>query len=118
MEQRYNNFDKQLRQDFEQLADTTAAMPLFTQLYGGSVQEGELSSKCKELMAMAIGVVLDNEGCIIYHLKNALAVGATPAEVYEAADVAIMMGGGPAVVGATRILHIMSEIEEAKQLQP
>jgi alkylhydroperoxidase/carboxymuconolactone decarboxylase family protein YurZ len=36
------------------------------------------------------------EHCIIIHVRGALQSGATPEEIWEAAQVGVVMGGGPA----------------------
>ncbi|MEZ4869129.1 MAG: carboxymuconolactone decarboxylase family protein [Caldilineaceae bacterium] len=62
-------------------------------------------------MALSIGIVLQCDGCMLYHLRNALKAGANAQEVYEAANVAIMMGGGPAVVYAAKVEAMLSQLE-------
>ncbi len=49
-------------------------------------------------MALSIGIAVHCDGCIAYHVYDAIATGATHAEVIETTGVTIMMGGGPAVV--------------------
>lgn len=66
--------------------------PLFQTL----MKEGSLSTKHKELIAVALGVAQHCEPCIYAHVEKALRHGASPAEIMEAAGVAVMMGGGPA----------------------
>jgi AhpD family alkylhydroperoxidase len=60
--------------------------------------EGALSAKVKELMALALAITSHCEGCIVYHIENAIRHGATRDEVAETIGVAVMMGGGPATV--------------------
>ncbi|MEW5826087.1 MAG: carboxymuconolactone decarboxylase family protein [Candidatus Bipolaricaulota bacterium] len=59
--------------------------------------DGALSRRQKELTAVAISIVKGCERCISYHVKAALAQGASPAEIQEAALVAVIMDGGPAL---------------------
>ena len=74
----------------------------FAALHRAAVAEGELSAKVKELMALAIAVVKQCDGCIAFHAKAAVRRGATAAEVAEALDVALLMDGGTASVYAPR----------------
>lgn len=60
--------------------------------------EGGLSAKCKELIALGIGIAVRCEPCIYTHVEKCLKAGATPKEVMNAAGVAVMMGGGPVYV--------------------
>lgn len=46
---------------------------------------------------------------MLYHLRNALKAGATEQEVFEAANVAIMMGGGPTVVYSARLEEMVAQ---------
>ena len=64
--------------------------------------DGELPAKVKELIALAIGVTRECDGCIVAHARGAAANGATTQEVAEALGVAILMNGGPGTVWAPR----------------
>jgi AhpD family alkylhydroperoxidase len=66
------------------------------------VADGVLPAKVKELMALAIAVVKQCDGCIAYHAKAAARRGASAAEVAEALDVALLMDGGTASVYGPR----------------
>ncbi|MCB0136921.1 MAG: carboxymuconolactone decarboxylase family protein [Caldilineaceae bacterium] len=90
-------------------------MSSYTALHMAAVGEGELSTKIKELMALSIGIVLQCDGCMLYHLRNALQAGANAQEVYEAANVAIMMGGGPAAVYAAKVEEMLAGFEEGSK---
>ncbi len=50
----------------------------FSQLHDATISEGSLSAAVKELMALAIAVVKQCDGCIVYHAKAAAADGAAP----------------------------------------
>ena len=68
----------------------------FARLHKKALEDGALNSKTKELMALAISIVVQCEGCIAYHTHDAVAAGATRQELLETLGVAILMGGGPA----------------------
>ena len=74
----------------------------FAELHREAVGEGALPAKVKELMALAIAVVKQCDGCIAYHAKAAARRGATPEEVAEALGVALLMDGGTASVYGPR----------------
>ncbi len=78
------------------------AWAAFTKLHGAAVGDGALPARVKELMALAISVVKECDGCIAYHAKAAAQRGATTEEVADALAVALLMGGGPASVYAPR----------------
>jgi AhpD family alkylhydroperoxidase len=79
-----------------------AAWAGFAKLHTSAVTEGELPARIKELMALAIAVVKQCDGCIAYHARAAARRGATPGEVAEALGVALLMDGGNASVYGRR----------------
>lgn len=85
------------------------AMKGFGALHQGAMADGELSTATKELMALAISVVLHCEGCIAYHAKGAVAAGATEAQAAEAIGVALLMSGGPATTYGPMALQAFRE---------
>lgn len=82
----------------------------FGGLHHATMQEGELDVKTKELMALAIGLAVRCENCIYAHAKAAIQAGATPAQLREAASVAVMMGGGPVYTYLPRIEEAIVEL--------
>jgi AhpD family alkylhydroperoxidase len=81
----------------------------FARLHKKAVEEGALSAKVKELMALAISIAVRCEGCIAYHVHDAIAAGATRQELLETIGVAILMGGGPASMYAAHTLDAMEQ---------
>ena len=71
--------------------------------------DGALPVKIKELMALAIAVTRECDGCIAAHAKGSATARATEAEVAEAMGVAIMMNGGPGTVWGPRALAAFKE---------
>ena len=47
-------------------------MTSFARLHKKAIEEGELSSKVKEMMALAISIVVGCDGCIAYHVHDAV----------------------------------------------
>lgn len=68
----------------------------FGPFFQSLMRDGALPTKSKELIAIGIAVATRCESCIYSHVEKALKHGASPAEIMEAAGVAVMMGGGPA----------------------
>ena len=90
----------------------------FAALHKGTMADGALPSKVKELIALAIAVTERCDGCIASHAKGAVRAGATRQEAAEAIGVAFLMAGGPATVYGPRAYSAFcefSEIEEARQ---
>ncbi len=71
-----------------------------------------LSNKTKELLSLAIGVVLRCRPCILWHTNGALEAGASEEEVIDALKVAVVMGGGPALAYATEAHEVLQDLLE------
>jgi AhpD family alkylhydroperoxidase len=83
----------------------------FGQLHNGAINRGELGEKTKELIALGIAIAVRCDGCISYHVKAALKAGATREEIAEAIGVAILMGGGPAVMYGAEALSAVDQFQ-------
>ena len=81
----------------------------FARLHRKSIEDGALSRKVKEMMAVAISIVVGCEGCIAYHVHDAVEAGATRAELLEAVSVGLMMGGGPGSIYAAYALEAIDQ---------
>lgn len=74
----------------------------YSQTHRAAMAEGALSSKNKELIALAISIVKRCDGCVAAHARGAARRGATPQEVAEAIGVTLLLEGGPATVWGPR----------------
>ena len=81
-------------------------------LHRAAMVEGALSSRMKELIALAISITRECDGCISAHARGAAHRGATLAEVSEMIGVAIMMNGGPGLVWGPRALAAYHEFAD------
>ena len=71
--------------------------------------DGALSAQVKELIALAIAVTRECDGCVAAHARGAAGRGANEAQVAEAMGVAILMNGGPGTVWGPRALDAFRE---------
>jgi AhpD family alkylhydroperoxidase len=111
----YVEMHKSLEERLAQLgSEIPGPMTGFTRLHKKSIEEGALSSKVKELMALAIGMVVGCEGCIAYHVHDAVAAGATRQELLETISIGILMGGGP---GSIYAAHALEAVEQFLPIQ-
>ncbi|MDR0996373.1 MAG: carboxymuconolactone decarboxylase family protein [Zoogloeaceae bacterium] len=85
----------------------------FQQMAKAANVDGALDNKTKELIALALGVAARCEGCLAFHAKALVELGATRAEVEETMGVAIYMGGGPSLMYATEALAAFDEFSSA-----
>ncbi len=84
----------------------------FGALHQAAMADGDVPGHTKELVALAIAVIKECDGCIAYHARAAARKGATDAEVSEILSVALLMGGGPASVWAPRAWDAYREFAE------
>lgn len=82
----------------------------FLAMESAAYSDGALTKKQKELIAVGISVVKDCESCMQWHIEQAASCGASYEEVFEAIEVGIEMGGGPATVSARFALEVMDHI--------
>jgi AhpD family alkylhydroperoxidase len=84
----------------------------FGELSTAAMAEGALSSKFKELIALALAAVQQCDGCIAYHARGAARKGATREEVAETLGVLLDMAGGPATVYGPRAWEAYNEFAD------
>ena len=74
----------------------------YLQLHSAVFAAGALDVHVKQLIALAIAVSKQCDGCIADHARGAARRGASEAEVAETLGVAIAMNGGPGTVHGPR----------------
>lgn len=84
----------------------------FSQLNKAALREGYLDVKTKELIAFAIAVSKQCDGCIASHARGAARAGASLQEAAEAIGVTFLMNGGPATVYGPRAYAAFREFHE------
>ncbi len=81
----------------------------FTAIDHAAMPDGALGEKVKQLIALAIAVTRECDGCVAAHAKAAARAGATETEVAESLGVAIQMNGGPGTVWGPRAFAAFKE---------
>jgi len=76
--------------------------------------DSALSAKVRELIALAIAVSKQCDGCIAAHARRVAQHQATPEEVAAALGVAIMMNGGPGTTWAPRAFAAYEEFAQVQ----
>lgn len=90
----------------------------FRELHAAAFAAGALDVKTKELIAMAIAVIDQCDGCIASHAQGAVQAGASREEAAEAIGVTFLMGGGPATIYGPRAYAAFCEFADAHQPEP
>jgi ribonuclease HI len=77
-------------------------------------ERGPLDTKTKELLGLVASTVLRCDDCITYHLVRAGEVGWTRAEVIDALNVALVVGGSITIPHVRRAFHTMRGVPTLK----
>lgn len=81
----------------------------FLRLDGAAYEDGALDARTKELLGLVASAVLRCNDCIDYHLEQCVRHGCTKAQLVEALNVALVVGGSIVIPHAR---HAMLSIEE------
>jgi len=100
----------QYRQLRELVPDVLAC---YGELHRAAMADGAISAVHKELIALAIAISRECDGCIAAHARGAVRRGATRIQVAETVGVAILMNGGPGTVFGPRALAAFDEYAAA-----
>ena len=84
----------------------------FSRFLRETLDNKALTTREKELIALALGIAQGCEWCIYLHTQKALEAGAKPEELIEAGLVAVLMAGGPALM---HLIPLMKAIEKFKK---
>jgi AhpD family alkylhydroperoxidase len=77
-------------------------------LSDAGTKTGKLDAKTRELIALAVAVTRQCDGCITVHTDAAVKHGATREEIAEALGVAIAVNAGAALVYSARVMDAYS----------
>ena len=89
--------------------DSPAFMKGFVDLSKASLAAGALSEMTEESIAPALGVAAHCDGCLGFHARALVRLGATKAEVEEALAVVVYMGGGPSLMYSASAMTAFAE---------
>ena len=80
--------------------------------------EGALPPKTKELMGLTASMVLRCDDCIAYHVIRCREEGCSRAELFEAFNVALVVGGSIVIPHLRRAVALLDEVESAEAETP
>ena len=86
------------------------ALKGFGALFQGTMKDGAIRTKEKELLALGIAVAQRCTPCISLHVQKCLDAGNSREEILESAAVAIMMQGGPAYTHIPAVLDALEAL--------
>ncbi len=109
----YRQLTRQITEDLAPLRKSQpAVMKGFGDMGRAAIQDGALDARTRELIALAIGVAARCDGCLGFHAKALVRLGATEAEVHEALGVAVYMGGGPSAMYAANAVAAFRQFSD------
>jgi AhpD family alkylhydroperoxidase len=77
-----------------------------------------LGGKVRELIALAVAVTRQCDGCIITHTDAAIRQGASREEIVEALSVAVAVNAGAALIFSSRVMDAFNAKTEANTGTP
>jgi AhpD family alkylhydroperoxidase len=102
----YNDLSKTMSELESKLPEVMSG---FNSLHKASIAKGALNSKTKELIALGIAITVRCDGCIAFYVHDALQSGASSQEILKTIGVAVLMGGGPAVVYGSEAMEALEQ---------
>ncbi|MDY0148048.1 MAG: carboxymuconolactone decarboxylase family protein [Halothiobacillus sp.] len=92
--------------------------PETIQAFGGfmnaALSKGALDEKTKELIGLGMAITARCVYCIGIHVEKVLKAGGTHAEIIGVCEVAIVMGGGPALTYIAEVKKALDLFEQQK----
>ena len=89
-------------------------MKAFNGFMSAALCNGALDTKTKELIALGMAITARCAYCIGIHVNKVLQAGGTHAEIIDVCQVAILMGGGPALTYIAEVKKALDLFEKEK----
>jgi AhpD family alkylhydroperoxidase len=101
----WNEYHDRVRKGIAEIGRTNPDIVRGYRMLGEAGKKNDLlGPKIRELIALAVAVTVQCDGCIVVHTEAALQNGATEDEILEALSVAITVKAGSALIYSTRVL--------------
>ncbi len=96
-------------------AGGTLVTKRFFRLDGQAYEPGAISVKNKELLGLVASMVLRCDDCIAYHVDRCVEIGVSDEELWEAFDIALIVGGSIVIPHLRRGVEFLDECRERAQ---
>jgi AhpD family alkylhydroperoxidase len=83
----------------------------YRELGDAGAKTGKLDAKTRELIALAVAVTRQCDGCITVHTDAAIKHGATREEIAEALGVAVAVNAGATLVFSSRVMDAYAALK-------
>lgn len=94
-------------------AGATLVTKRFFSLDGQTYRDGALPVRTKELLGLVASMVLRCDDCIAYHIDQCVKAGISDEELWEAFDVALIVGGSIVIPHLRRGVEFLDEARRA-----
>jgi AhpD family alkylhydroperoxidase len=108
---------KRLIQNKQVMATDHLGIKRFFNLDTRAYQDSTLDAKTKELLGLVASMVLRCNDCIDYHVIQCVDLGWTDAELYEAFNVALVVGGSIVIPHLRHAVESLDLYRESKKSQ-
>lgn len=89
----------------------------FFALDGQSYQQGTLDIATKELLGLVASMVLRCDDCIAYHIDRCVQEHVTDPQLFEAMDIALIVGGSIVIPHLRRAVEFLDECRAKQRAQ-
>lgn len=111
MNQTMHDFKSAMGMMSQEAPDT---MKAFGGFMDAALCNGALDTKTKELIGLGMAITARCVYCIGIHVEKVLKAGGTHAEIIDVCQVAIVMGGGPALTYIAEVKKALDLFEKSK----
>ncbi len=92
------------------LASGNKEIQRFFALDKNAYKEGTLSTETKELLGLVASLVLRCNDCVTYHILRCVEIGLTDEQLFEAFNVALVVGGSIVIPHLRKAVDMLDEI--------
>lgn len=101
----WNEYQKQIQQQIAEIGRSNREIVKgYRELSNAGGATNLLGEKVRELIALAVAVTRQCDGCIVTHTDAAIKHGATKEEIIEALSVAVAVNAGAALIFSSRVI--------------
>lgn len=105
----YSKKLESLKETLNELMGKASGIEKFSEFIKVADATGKLDSKTKLLMSLAIAITVRCESCIMWYTDALINSEVTEEEIIETIKIAVVMGGGPALMYGLKAYEIALE---------
>ncbi len=105
---KYNEFREKMNKHI--LNSGNLELKRFFALDKNAYKDGALPASTKELLGLAASIVLRCNDCIAYHLTRCVELGFSDEQLYEAFNVALVVGGSIVIPNLRKAFVTLEEL--------